>query len=246
MRSLVVMVLCLLFSASASWAAEQETLNRIKVFYLEFPPYYYTNSNQEPAGFLLKKTEEIFRRAGIEATYESGVAKYVLQDMRALAATASIGWFKTPEREVFAKFSQPIYQNKPMQVLYLKKNDALFDSKETVAQLMADKSLTLGVVAGYSFGSKVDNLIKKHAPATKLVTGGYPHLMRMLVEEQFSYMLVAPEEIASLVKMNYLVEGVFKARQMADIPAGNRRYLIFSKSVPGAVIRRVNKAIESF
>ena len=217
---------------------------RLKVFYLEFPPYYFTNTDRKPDGFLLKEADKILRAAGYSPQYEAMPAKRILQHMHTLAPAVSIGWFKTPEREKFAKFSLPIYQNRPLQVVFLNKNRHLFDSKDTLDQILQDERVSIGLLGGYSYGAVVDHKIKAANPPHQLITGGYPQLFRMLAAERFTYLLVAPEEVDVLIKKNHLAVDQFGRMNLDDIPSGNERYLMFSKGVPSDVVLKVNRVVE--
>lgn len=241
LRIFVFLLLCPVLAFAAGGEKYQVPL---KVYYLEFPPYYYTNSDFKPDGFLLKQADTIFRQAGIEPEYESLPAKRILQEMRTLRSAASIGWFKTPQRERFASFSIGLYQNKPLQVMFLKANELLFHNKETLAELLKDDSLTLGLVEGYSYGHEVDGLIEKEAPQTQLVVGGYPQLVRLLAAGQFTYIVVAPEEVDMLIGKNRLAPELLECKKLKDMPAGNVRHLIFSKGVPDDIVNRVNRAVK--
>lgn len=246
MRFLAVFILLsILVPSSLLWAGDTGKQYELRVLYLEFPPYYFTNNNGEPDGFLVKRADAILRRAGIIPRYESMTAKRVLQDMRTPNATCSIGWFKTPQRESFAKFSKPIYRNKSLEALFIRKDAHRFNGKDTFRQLLQDTSVVLGQVEGYSLGSVTDTLIMESGIKPHFVVGDYPQLVRMLAAEQFSYILVAPEEVDALIKKNRLASDLFETKQMSDIPAGNRRYLMFSRTVPDGIISRVDKAIQS-
>lgn len=246
MRFVVVfMLLSILLPTSYCWAESPEKPYKLKVLYLEFPPYYYTTYDGRPDGFLLKKTDTILRNAGIEPRYESLSAKRVLVEMRTPEAICSIGWFKTPKREKFARFTLPIYQNKPLVALYLSKDSMQLSTKTTLRSLVEDRSLSLGLVDGYSLGAEVDALVRGHGANTRLVMGDYPHLIRMLSQEQFSYILVAPEEKDILIRKNYLAADQFQSHELSDVPAGNSRFLMFSKTVPEEIVERVNRSILS-
>ncbi|MUM76069.1 transporter substrate-binding domain-containing protein [Pseudodesulfovibrio sp. F-1] len=240
---LLALVLCLMavpLSASAN-----EDGDTLLVVYLEFPPYYYTTSTGRPEGFLLRKTANILRVAGIKPRFQSMPAKRILQLMHSEEPVCSIGWFKTPQREQYAQFSRPIYQNKPLEVLYLINNNDIWDSTHTLAGILADHSISLGVLEGYSLGAPVDEAIARARPGMARVNGDYAQLVRMLAMERFDCILVAPEEKDSLIRVNGLPADIFGSRALPDIPSGNMRHLMFSRGVPASVIERVNQAIKA-
>ena len=63
-----------------------------------------------------------------------------------------------PEREKFAKFSTPVYQDRP-QVIVMRADNSHRINHPTLAALFADKNLKLGAKLGYSYGSFVDGLM---------------------------------------------------------------------------------------
>lgn len=242
---LLTVVICVTFVlGQPAWGEDGAEPMPFKVAYLEFPPYYFTNTDGDPDGFLLKKADDIFRLAGLEPQYESQPAKHVLMQMRGLIPLCSIGWFKTPKRESFAKFSKPMYQNEPLHVLYLKENSHLFMNRNSLSEVLQDKSLVMGRVGGYSYGPVVDHLFKKYEPSVLNIAGEQPQLIRMLAAGHFTYMLAAPEEIETLIGKNYLSPELFQSKQLSDLPAGNHRYLMFSRGVPDEVVIRINCVIE--
>lgn len=244
MRNLILIVcfLLLLVAPSGVSAEDSGLPDSLRVTYLEFPPYYFTNLDGKPDGFLLKKTDKLLRAAGIEPVYESLTAKNVLMELKGLNPVCSIGWFKTPQREKFAQFSTPIYRNLPLHILYLKQNVRNFRGKQSLKDFLEDENLTIGLADGYSYGPAVDEMFAQSKPKTFVVTGEQPQLVRSLAAGEFDYMLAAPEEIRTLVEKNRLSAELFGSLKLADIPAGNERHLMFSRGVPGVVVERINKA----
>jgi len=242
LRLTILLLLGLLFIPALNAEADHETYE-LRVYYLEFPPYYYTNADKEPDGFLLKLADRIFHEAEVRPIWAPMPAKRILQELHSLTPVASVGWFKTPEREEFARFSLPIYQNKPMAILYLSRLESRFSGKEHLADVLKDKTLELGMLEGYSLGAIVDDSIRQEKPRTRKVVGEYPQLVGMLGMGRFDYIFIAPEEADRLVRESELDPGYFRSRELLGIPAGNLRYLMFSRGVPESVRARVNQAI---
>jgi polar amino acid transport system substrate-binding protein len=68
----------------------------------------------------------------------------------------------------------------------------------------------------------------------------------MLAKERMTYLLVAPEEISTLITSNKLNTADFTVFRLADIPAGNKRYIMCSKGVDQEVIDKINLSIQKF
>ncbi|WP_285907917.1 substrate-binding periplasmic protein [Pseudodesulfovibrio pelocollis] len=241
---LLAFVLCLI-SASLFATPAGAGGSTLLVVHLEFPPYYYTTSSGQPEGFLLRKTANIMRLAGIKPEFQSMPAKRILQVMHSDEPVCSIGWFRTPQREQFAKFSRPIYQNKPLVALHLVRNAGFFRDKHTLADILADPFISMGALEGYSLGTAVDEAIAKARPGMGRVNGDYAQLVRMLAMERFLCILVAPEEKDSLIRVNGLPPDIFASKPLPDIPLGNVRHLMFSRGVPDSFIARIDQAIEA-
>jgi len=237
-------VLALLGLSAQGEAAEDGEPYHLAVEYLEFPPYYYTNSALQPDGFLLKLADAAFAEAGVLPEYESLSANQILSHMHSDRAVCSVGWFKTPERETFARFSRQIYQNRPVEVVYLRKNSLLFEKHTALASLVRDRFLTLGKAKGYSQGKVVDRIIAEGKPLVREVGGSCADLFRKLAARDFSYFIVAAEYIDDQIMRNHLNANLFEHKKMVDIQDGNIRYLMYSRGVPDSIIRRIDKALE--
>jgi polar amino acid transport system substrate-binding protein len=218
----------------------------IQISYIERPPYYFTK-NKQATGFLFDLQKKIFSDANIEVHFVSLPAKRALKRVRRPHELhCSIGWFKTPEREKFANFTLPIYQNRPLAIVVKKKNSSKLENYSTLKDIFLDKKLTSTRIDGFSYGTFVDKLIKELSPEFYTITGEQQQLIRMLAKERMTYLLVAPEEIATLISINNLNAEDFTVFRLKDIPAGNKRYLMCSKGVDQEVIDKINLSIQKF
>lgn len=215
----------------------------VRVLYMERPPYYETTAGR-PAGFLNELTAEAFRRAGLTAAFESMPAKRIL---RVIAddqgPVCSVGWFKTPERETFASFSTPISRDQPLVALVRAEDTALFAPRTSLAALFADRSLRLGIIAGFSYGESVDGLMAAARPNLVEVTGSQSQLLHMLESSHLDYLLIAPVEIGKAMRAAGIDRGRLATVPLADAPAGNLRHLLCNKSFDPALMQRLNAAI---
>jgi len=235
-------LLLAMFAPGLAWAQESAEPD-IKVAYLERPPYYWTD-NGHPRGFLLELTKKIFALAGITASYAPVPPNRILAELREnKAPTCSIGWFKNPERESYAKFSLPIYRDKPLVILTTKDRAGNFRVHDSLEDVFRDSSLVLAQVASFSLGETVDRLQKQILVRNLTVSSSQSVLPRLIQEGRASYMLVAPEEVPTLLRSANVDPELFVQLTIQDIPAGNLRHLIFSANVTEEALRKVNAAI---
>lgn len=165
-----------------------------------------------------------------------------IEDNRHVAC--SVGWFKTPEREKSARFTLPVYQDRPIAVLITRLNKARFENLTTLEELFSDRSLKLGVISSFSYGDYIDKLIEDFSPETERVTADQSHLIKMLYAGRIKYMLIAPEEMEALVNSANLSTDLFDTVSLSDVPSGNIRYIMCSRCVGQDLIRRINLSIK--
>ena len=236
-------LLLALLATGLAWA-QKSTEPDIKVAYLERPPYYWTD-NGHPRGFLLELTQRIFNLAGIKATYAPAPPNRIIADLREnREPICSIGWFRNPERESYSRFSLPIYRDRPLVILTTKDRAASFRQHDRLRDVFGDPSLVLARVASFSYGQTVDRMLEKIPARNLTVSSAQSVLPRLIIEGRVSYMLVAPEEVPTLLRSAKVDPGLFVQLTMRDIPAGNLRHLIFSAGVHENSLRKVNAAIK--
>lgn len=215
------------------------------VSYLERPPYYYTTATGQAAGLLVERTRAILSSAGIEADFLSlspNQIIYVIQYLK--VPHCSIGWFKKPERELYAKFTRAIYRNRPLVLLTKQGQKKLFSQNTSLKQIFSRKQLVMARMSSFSYGSYVDQLLEKYNPSSYFGTSTQTDLLAALFSGQANYMLVAPEEVAEMAKTAGLTVNDFELIELNEIPAGNLRYLMCDQAVSDETIERINKAIE--
>jgi polar amino acid transport system substrate-binding protein len=222
----------------AAWAADN-----LKLIYEDRPPYYMTAKNGQVRGLAIDPVTAGFKKAGITSNWVVRSAKRQIADIKAnREAVCSPGWFKKPEREAFAKFSNPIYQDLP-QVIVARADNVHRIPHTTLEQMFKDSKLRIGAKLGYSYGAFVDKLLGQHKPATVRTAQGTGGLVRMLLGRRFDYMVAAPEEVSSLTERLGIAGSDIASVIMSDIPPGNFRYLMCSKQVSDETLRRFNEGL---
>jgi len=215
----------------------------LTVSYMNRPPYYYTG-NGTPHGFLVERTETILHDAGIKGTFKELPPNRIIHEIQENDHEhCSIGWFRTPERDRFAKFSLPIYRNRPIVVVTIKENSSLFTRYSTLYQLFTDRSLVMGNISSFSYGNYIDRLMKDLNPPVHEIPTRRGMLPALIKKKRAHYLLSAPEEVETLIHGEGLRSEDFMTIVMNDIPEGNKRYLMFSMSVSNETISRINASI---
>ena len=137
---------------------------------IERPAYAWQQDGQA-AGLLVDIARGILTRAGIDYQFQAQPPKRMLKSVEeGREQICVLGNFKTPEREAYAVFTKPIYQNKPIGILITRDRVEAFAPYKTLADLTASPTLRLGYIDGFSYGSAVDAFIAGMA-GTKISRG---------------------------------------------------------------------------
>lgn len=237
-RLLVLLCGLILFCPARSGSAEP-----LDIFYFEYPPYYRQLENQEASGIIVDIARRVFAAAGVEPKFSFMPAKRILHEIQSGRPGASLGWFKTPEREQFALFSLPVYVNRPVGVFFLREDEEKFRPFSTLEGVLDSGQFVLGRVQGFSEGPHLDAMLGKYKDKTVQVAADSVRLLRMLESRRCDFMLVPPEETDVLLEAAKAPREKFMLRAMSDIPQGNLRYIMYSRTVPQALIQRIDQAI---
>jgi polar amino acid transport system substrate-binding protein len=212
--------------------------------FIERPAYAWQQDGQAK-GLLVDIARSIVTRAGIDHQFQAFPPKRVLKSVEeGREELCILGNFKTPEREAYAVFTKPVYQNKPIGILILKDRMDAFAPFKTLAELTASPTLRLGYIDGFSYGNAVDAFIAGMT-GTKISRGtSQTGMVGMLASGRFDYMLADQEEYEELAKAAKIPPENVRLLTFPDVPEGNKRYLMCSKAVPRQTIERINAAIQ--
>lgn len=238
-------ILATVFVAGTLAAAPVQGSDSLTLLYQDRPPYYITNPDGSIGGVVAGRVSRSLQAAGIKAEWKVRPGKRQIETIRHnRGAICSPGWFKKPEREKFAKFSDTIYRDKP-QVVVIRALERDQFPHQRLADLFADRRHSFGAKLGYSYGGFVDKLIDTVKPETQRTPQDVIGMVRMLAGRRFDYMLTAEEEFETLrISLEDATDTII-ALKMGDIPPGNKRYLMCSKKVSDGLISRFNKALAS-
>jgi len=226
-------------AATVSWADEPA----VTVLYREKPPYSYTKDGK-PAGFLIERTIEIFKRANVKANFQEAPVKRITREIQEnAAAICSPSWYKLPERELYARFSLPIHQDKPHLILAGPDMQDKLQSIKSLKELFANPGLKLGKVSGVSYGPELDAMISTASQTAMDSTVTPLGMARMIKRKRADYMLIDEEDYKFLNQQNEVDAEDVKPVRFPDMPPGLLRYIMCSKNVSPDTMARLDKAI---
>lgn len=216
---------------------------QLAVHYLDKPPYYYTQ-NGSAAGFLNQRMKAILVHAGLKADFSEVPAKRILAYLQLnQIALCSPGWYKTPEREHFARFSLPIFQDPPPIVLARPGAAPAVRAKTSLHSLLSATELRLLLTDGFSYGKALDVLLAKAATPPLRHTVNEMRLAKMLQAERGDYMLIDRMVLKTEVTQHEINKLGLVQIDFPDMPLGEKRYLMCSQKVDDKTMEQINLAI---
>lgn len=216
----------------------------IAMVFREKPPYSYLR-NGAPAGFLYERTRKILDLAGLPASFSVMPPKRIFLEIQGDARPiCSFGWYKIPEREKYARFSQPIHQDRPHVILAGPRSFAAVARHQTLNSLLGDASLSLAVVDGVSYGPEIDGLIARFPGQVDRSLVSPLQVAGMVSMQRADFMFIDQDDLDHLLANS----AEFKANGLQridhpDAPAGLKRYILCSQRVGAATMTRIDQAI---
>jgi polar amino acid transport system substrate-binding protein len=218
---------------------------RITIHYHERPPYYITRGNGV-GGIIGDRIAFVFSQANIPLAWRKTSAKRQLEIIKANERReGAAGWFKNAQRETFAKFSLPIYRDRPT-VALTRADENRIRSGGRLADLLANPDVRLLRKEGYSYGALIDGLIATTRPRQIVTSTDNTGMLNFIHTHRADYFFIAPEEADHLLSESALPGTGFRKITFSDMPAGNRRYILFSRRVESTTIERLNRHISMY
>lgn len=235
-RLLVLMVgLCALAPAQST---EPVTLH-----YVQRPPYMMAVGDGL-VGLTGGPSYQAFLQAKVPVVVkETPFARQLYYLERNSGKDCMIGMFRKPEREAFARYTKPVYQDQPQIILTGATSASRFSSYQSVMDVLGDKKMVLLVKLGYSYGAALDALIEKFQPTRIKTTDENLQMIRSVRLNASSYMFMAPEEASAAIEAAGFDPAEFKQITLNNMPEGEYRHLLCSRNVPDDVIQKLNAAI---
>ncbi len=217
--------------------------NPITIYYVDRVPYHYMDDNGKVVGVVATPVIKAFQKAGVPFILQELPAKRIMVYLKENRPNiCCIGWYKNPEREKFAKYSLPVYQNKS-RIAVTQKNNELIPSGRTLETVFKTPKITLLIKDGYSYGKFIDEKIELFKPNIYKTTQENDQMLEMIFRGTNNYFFLSEEEADALIAQSRYQKDDFKYIRFSDIPVGLKRYILYSKQVDDRIISRIDRAI---
>jgi polar amino acid transport system substrate-binding protein len=221
----------------------RQTEEAVIVHFHSRRPFYMTDGNRV-FGLVIDPIARAFEGAEIPYIWRETPAKRQLDIIaRNNDRSCGAGWFKTPERERYARYTLPIYRDKPFVAVLRADDEYLLKGETSVDAVLKEWRLKLLVKEGYSYGHFIDERLQALMPRQVTTTGENLDILKMIASYRADYSFMTEEEALDLLSSPEVKGEHFKLVRFTDMPQGGRRYLICSKQVGAEVIARLDQAI---
>ncbi|WP_050407601.1 ABC transporter substrate-binding protein [Massilia sp. NR 4-1] len=233
-----------LFAGLSCCMAAAQPMPTITVAWRLKPPYHYAE-NGELKGLLLLRAQAIFSEAGISTRFVNEPQRRIWNNLaHGEPNYCSVSWYRLPEREAVAQFSQPFHMDQTHIVLTATRNQDEIKAHATLPELLADKELTLGVIDGVSYGPELDAMMARSANQIMRRTVDTPSMLRMLAAGRATYVIVDRADWTFFKERDPLAQTLVML-EYPDMPAGLPRHIVCSSNVPEGLMEKLNRAIAS-
>jgi len=243
---------CLLSLPAAAHAETEQTAappaRELTILAFHRPPYY-TFANGTAGGFLIDAVCRVLDAARVPYRITEMPPKRILMylEQDADAYACSPGWYRTREREEFARFSAPIYRNlPPVAVLRADMAYRVSEGKGLPALLAAELRLVLR--GGFSYGGAIDEALARSRAPIYRSTADNAALLEMLASGRYDMTLMEQEEATELLRLSPRLQRALVTVPLAQ-PVGQAgqapqtRHLMCGRGVNEALMRRIDDAI---
>ena len=231
----------LLAAATAGFVASS-TAQTLTVAWRNKPPHQYIENHVEK-GILLDRAKQVFSEAHLPAKFVEEPAKRIWNNFKIGTRNyCSIGWYRIPERESLVQFSIIFHTDPPHTLLVGPAAVSPVLAHKTLSSLMADETLTLGVVDGVSYGPELDALIGKSHNRIERSTTAPMVMANMVGADRASYMFIDREDWEFLRDKEKSMQGTTQV-DLKGMPQGLDRYIVCSKDVPAATMSKINRVL---
>lgn len=207
------------------------------------PPYSYVE-NGTMKGFLLERTRAILDRSKLAYQFVEMPPKRIFMEIEAnRQRICSFGWYLTPEREAYGKYSRSIHRDRPHLVLAGKHAESAVHQHSSLKSLLGS-TLGLAVVDGVSYGPDIDRMIATFPGKVDKSLQPPVQVARKVALGRADFMFMDREDY------DYLMQSDLGFRSDAlvqigfpDMPPGLKRYILCSRQVSDAEMAELNAAI---
>ncbi len=244
LRRIVAALAAALSVAPLCFAAESgvdsaANVQPIIVYYVQRLPFMGRDADGNLTGLLIQPVAKAFAKAGVPLAWrESSTSRQLAIIESNTGRACSLGRYMTADRAAFARFSVPFYQD--ARWVGLANVNFKVSGHVRIADLMADPHVTVLLKDDLKLGPYLDGLVA-HMNAKRVgITSDFDQMIRMIEAGRADFSFITGEEETYYRDKLALNEHDIKVIHFADMPAGEKRYLMCSRLVGDAEMEKIN------
>ena len=215
----------------------------LMVMYAEQSPFTVTMGRGHVGGVVGIRATDILERAGITANWVLMPAERHLKIIKSnRQPVCAVGWNKTSARSKYGVFSKNFHKDKPTIGLVRANNEKAL-RHNTLASLLADKTLIFGAEYGHSYGKVIDAQIKQFTPKTVKTAQDSNGLFLMMMARRYDYILILGDAFKTTIDETNIPPSDVAKVEFPDLPMGKHRAFMCSQSVSAEIIDALNSSI---
>jgi polar amino acid transport system substrate-binding protein len=214
----------------------------LKLQIVELPPYMIVNSPTSIGGLVVDPTFAALKKAGIDFEWEVIPAvRQLLRIKNNQERICSVGWYKTPTRELFAKFSRPIVADSG----YAAFANNNYKPREGIPidEVLNDSKITVLIKNGFVYGEYLDAKFIDMKARSEAVYVDMPLIFKMIEAGRGQITFAPLAEIRYYQELGVVDKDRFHVIAFKEIPTGFNRYLMCSLKVEDELINKFNAAL---
>jgi polar amino acid transport system substrate-binding protein len=218
----------------------------LTVYYFERMPFF-GDRDGEASGLLIDVSRLILDEAAVPYRFVNVPVVRLFDSLRKPGNSCVVGAHRTKEREAIYAYSDDfIYRDRPFRIVVNKGKRKALPERPTIRQVLQSE-LRLGVAEGYVYGDWLDRKIIEYQPKLQKVNIGNDSekMHKMIIGGRFDYQFAVAEEAQYIVTEDQEHSDNLTTVEIADAPNGNMRYLLCSKGINAATLKKINAAIKT-
>lgn len=205
------------------------------------PPLFYFEHGKA-VGDVVDITRQACTLAGLKCGFVElpfqRVMAYLEQRRPGFAA---LGFSKSPQREAFATFSEPIWRDASPILLVRAADKKAFQSYASLADMVARSRYVFGGKLGNVY--PIDEQLRALRERDIRFSGEAQRFPLLLVFGRFDFTMLYLPEVLPALQASAVVPSAVEIVTYPDMPRGAERYLLFSKEVAPDIVQKLNVAL---
>lgn len=239
---LAVVLLLALLCPAAVRAAEAE---REMIVYVYHRPPFLTALPNEQGGALVEMTLMVLEQVGLKARLVPSTFTEILAIFREGTPFACApGFYRTPDRERFSRFSAPIYRQLPPALIVRREHAARATTQRSVDALLTS-GLRVVLSEGYWYGPWLASALRRTGYTPARTRDDAEMVLRSIIDRTHDLTFMGYEEAMHLLHTRDDLHAHLVTRPVPDAPEGEPRCLMLGRGVPPALAARIDSAIDT-